>query len=59
MLMSPHTHVALQYTRDEELRQATRYVAATTQVQRQVEDAVTVSSLRRRLAQMHLVSVRA
>ena len=53
--MSPHTHVALSYAREQDLRRAVRHphsVAATT---RQVtEDAPTVARLRRRLAQMHL-----
>ena len=56
MLMSPHTHVALQYTRNEELRQATRHAATLAEAQRQVEDAPSIGSIRRRLAQMHLAS---
>ena len=54
--MSPHTYVALQYTRDQELRQATRHAATLAQAQRQVEEARSVASIRRRLAQMHLAS---
>jgi hypothetical protein len=59
MSMSPHTHIALQYTRDEELRQATRHAPTLAQAQRHVEDARSVGSIRRRLAQMHLVGARA
>ena len=57
--MSPHTHVALQYARNEELRQATRHAATIVDAKRQVEDAAEVGSLRRRLAQMHLAPARA
>ena len=54
MLLSPHTHVALHYTRDEELRQATRYASDLSHTRRQVEEAPAVASIRRRLAEMHL-----
>jgi hypothetical protein len=59
MLMSHHNHIALQYSRNEELRQATRHAPTTIEAKRQVEDATEIGNLRRRLAQMHLAPARA
>jgi hypothetical protein len=55
MMMSHHTHVALSYVREQDLRRAVEHTHTVAASTRQVtEEAPTVSSLRRRLAQMHL-----
>ena len=55
MMMSHHTHVALSYVREQELRQAVSHAHSVAATNHQVaEEAPTVSRLRRRLAQMHL-----
>jgi hypothetical protein len=55
MLMSHHTHVALAYAREQELRQRASHAPTTYASHRHaVETAPSVGRLRRRLAQMHL-----
>jgi hypothetical protein len=55
MMMSHHTHVALSYVREQELRSAVEHAHTAAASTRQVtEEAPAVSRLRRRLAQMHL-----
>jgi hypothetical protein len=55
MMMSHHTHVALSYAREQDLRRAVSHAHSVAARERQVtEDASTVGRLRRRLAQMHL-----
>jgi hypothetical protein len=55
MMMSHHTHVALSYVREQEVRRAVEHAHTVAASTRQVtEEASTVSILRRRLAQMHL-----
>jgi hypothetical protein len=55
MMMSHHTHVALSYTREQDLRRAVSHAHSVAARDPQVtEDASTVGRLRRRLAQMHL-----
>ena len=54
-MMSHHTHVALSYAREQDLRHAVSHAHTVAASTRQVtEDAPAVSRLRRRLAQMHL-----
>ena len=55
-MMSPHTHVALTYAREQELRERVRH-APTTSSRDVTENAAAVGRLRRRLAQMHLVAL--
>jgi hypothetical protein len=60
MMMSHHTHVALSYTREQDLRHAVSHAHSVAPDSRHVaEEAPTVSRLRRRLAQMHLASASA
>jgi hypothetical protein len=55
MMMSHHTHVALSYVREQDLRNAVEHAHTLAATPRQVaEEAPTVARLRRRLAQMHL-----
>jgi hypothetical protein len=55
MMISPNTHTALSYVREQDLRQAVRHAHSVAASTRQVsEEAPAVSRLRRRLAQMHL-----
>ena len=56
MITSPHTHVALNYVREQELRQAVSHPRSVTDTRYVSEEAPTVGRLRRRLAQMHLAS---
>jgi hypothetical protein len=56
MMMSPHTHVALTYAREQELRERVRHTPTT--ARRDVtESTASVGRLRRRLAQMHLAAL--
>ena len=56
MMMSPNTHVALTYAREQDLRERVRHTPSTTR--REVtESTASVGRLRRRLAQMHLATV--
>ena len=57
--MSHHTHVALSYAREQDLRQAADRVHPVADSRHVAEEAPTVSRLRRRLAQMHLASASA
>ena len=53
--MSPNTHAALSYAREQDLRHAVSHAHSVATSDRQVaEDASTVGRLRRRLAEMHL-----
>ena len=55
MMISPHTHNALSYVREQDLRRAVAHSHTVAASNRQVtEEAPAVSRLRRRLAQMHL-----
>jgi len=54
-MISHHTHVALSYVREQELRHAVEHAHSVSASTRQVtEEAPAVARLRRRLAQMHL-----
>jgi hypothetical protein len=60
MLMSHHTHVALSYVREQELRRAVTHTHSVAATDRQVaEEAPAVGRLRQRLAKMHLASATA
>jgi hypothetical protein len=59
MMTSPHTHVALNYVREQELRQAVSHPHSVADTRYVSEEAPTVGRLRRRLAQMHLASASA
>ena len=54
MLMSHHTHVALSYNREQDLRNATEHARRCEANRQAAEEGPTVGRLRRRLAQMHL-----
>jgi hypothetical protein len=55
MMMSHHTHVALTYAREQELRRAVSHAHSVVATDRHVvEEAPTVGRLRQRLAKMHL-----
>ena len=56
MLMSPHTHVALTYAREQELSQRLRH-AHSVPPRDIAENTASVGRLRRRLAQLHLVAL--
>jgi hypothetical protein len=56
MMMSPHTHVALTYAREQDLREQVRH-APTTSRRDVAESGESVGRLRRRLAQMHLAAL--
>ena len=54
MFTSHHTHVALNHSREQELRRATEHAHHAPATRYVAEEAPTVGRLRRRLAQMHL-----
>lgn len=55
MMISPHTHAALTYVREQDLRRAVEHTHTAASCTRHItEEAPAVSRLRRRLAQMHL-----
>jgi hypothetical protein len=56
MLMSHHTHVALSYNREQDLRSATEHPHRLAADRSVAEEGPAVGRLRRRLAQMHLAS---
>jgi hypothetical protein len=54
MLMSHHTHVALNYNREQDLRNTAKHAHRSPAGRHAAEEGPTVGRLRRRLAQMHL-----